>query len=87
MAITLQKAIQIARANKYAPKLASIIEYSDRFVFVCVGEDGEVWDISPMYIMKDTGEMGGFFPLIMMKNTLIAALKYRYRKLKKWIKN
>ena len=60
--ITLKEAIRIAEINKYAPKLASIIEYSDRFVFVCVGEDGEVWDISPMYIMKDTGKMGSFFP-------------------------
>ena len=62
MAITLQEAIQIAEKNKYADKLVSIREYHDRYVMSYAYADGSVSCDSPMYIMKDTGEVGVFFP-------------------------
>lgn len=62
MTITLQKAIKVAENEKFAPIIAQIIEYSDRYVFSYVAENGETPDISPLYVMKDTGETGVFFP-------------------------
>ena len=60
--MTVLEAIKIAEKHKYAPKLADITEYTDRFVMSYVGEDGEILDESPMYVMKETGEVGTFFP-------------------------
>ena len=60
--ITLQEAIKIAENEKFAPILAQITEYHDRYVFSYVEQNGEAPDISPLYVMKETGETGLFFP-------------------------
>ena len=60
--MTIYKLIKIAEENKYEEKLAGITEYPDRYVVSYVGENGEVPDLSPMYVMKDTGKTGVFFP-------------------------
>ena len=62
MKMTVHELIEIAEANKYAEKLGTITEYADRYVVSYVSGDGEVPDVSPLYIMKDTGEVGTFFP-------------------------
>ena len=54
--------IRIAEENKYEEKLAGITEYLDRYAVSYVGENGEVPDISTIYVMKDTGKTGLFFP-------------------------
>ena len=46
----------------YAPVLNQIVEYPDRYVFGYAMLNGEEPDISPLYVMKDTGETGVFFP-------------------------
>ena len=53
---------KIAEKEKYAPILVQITEYYDRYVFSYVAENGEAPDISPLYVMKETGEIGVFFP-------------------------
>ncbi len=60
--MTVDDLIKIAEENKYEEKLAGITEYSDRYVVSYVGKNGEVPDLSPMYVMKDTGKTGTFFP-------------------------
>ena len=60
--MTLSEAIKIAEQKKYAPKLSSIIEYADRYVFGYSGFNGEIPDLSPLYVMKNNGEVGVFFP-------------------------
>ena len=62
IAITLREAIKIADKEKYAPVLAQITEYSDRYVFSYVEQNGEAPDISPLHVMKETCETGLFFP-------------------------
>ena len=60
--MTVHEAIKIAEGNKYEEKLAHIKEYPDRYVMTYVDGNGEMPDLSPMYVMKDTGEEGTFFP-------------------------
>ena len=60
--LTFQEAIKIANKEKYAPKLVQITEYFDRYVFSYAARNGEAPDISPLYVMKDTGKTGVFFP-------------------------
>ena len=63
MAITLQEAIKIADKEKYAPVLTQITEYQDRYVMTYVYEDGKLLVCgSALYVMKDTGKVGAFFP-------------------------
>lgn len=61
--MTVHEVISIAETVKYAPKLAAIDEFPDRYVVCYVGEKGEVPCVgSVLCIMKDTGEVGTFFP-------------------------
>lgn len=61
--ITLQEAIKMAEHSEYEGLILwGIVEYSDRYVFDYGSEDGEPLLISPLYVMKDTGETGDFFP-------------------------
>ena len=62
MSITLQEALQIAEKNKYADKLISIREYHDRYVMSYAYSDKDILCESPIYVMKDTGKVGVFFP-------------------------
>ena len=61
--MTVHELIKLAELHKDGPKLAAITEYPDLYEVCYVGENGEVLDISStMSIMKDTGEIGSFFP-------------------------
>lgn len=62
MVLTLQEAIKIAESEKFAPILTQITEYYDRYVFSYAMLNGEEPDISPLFVMKDTGKTGVFFP-------------------------
>ncbi len=62
MRMTVHEVIRIAETVKYAPKLAGIGEYPDRYVVSYVNEKGVAPDVSPLYVMKATGETGVFFP-------------------------
>ena len=60
--MTVHELIEIAERNKYEEKLAGITEYPDRYVVSYVGENGEAPDLPSLYVMKDTGKTGVFFP-------------------------
>ena len=63
MALTLKEAIKIANKKKYAPKLISIKEYADRYVFYYTNENNETMYCSGgLYVMKGSGKTGVFFP-------------------------
>ena len=61
--MTVHELIAMAEPRKYGPKLGSITEYSDRYVVCYVEEDGSPLVVGrSLCIMKDTGEIGTFFP-------------------------
>ena len=60
--ITLKEALKIANQEMEGLKLASIKEYPDRYTFEHVDENGKGFICSgPLYVMKDTGNIGIFF--------------------------
>lgn len=60
--MTVKEALKLAEPYKYAPVVAEVWEYSDKYEISYANEKGEVPDISALYVDKETGEVGAFFP-------------------------
>lgn len=59
-----QEAIKIANANANAVGdiVCEVIEFNDRFVISYEDREGNVPDVSPIFVLKESGDVGTFFP-------------------------
>ena len=64
-----QEAIKIANANANAVGdiVCEVIEFNDRFVISYEDRDGNVPDVSPIFVLKESGDVGTFSHLTMME--------------------